>query len=83
MLILSRKIDEKIKIGENITITLIDVHGDQVKIGVEAPKNVKVFRQEVFDAIQSENKAAAVENETASTVKSAIDAVSALSKLLK
>ena len=60
MLILSRKIDEKIKIGTDITITLIDVHGDQVKIGVEAPKNVKVFRQEVFDAIQSENKAAVV-----------------------
>lgn len=83
MLILSRKIDEKIKIGDNITITLIDVHGDQVKIGVEAPKNVKVFRQEVFDAIQSENKAAVVENESAASTKSAIDAVSALSKLLK
>lgn len=82
MLILSRKIDEKIKIGDNITITLIDVHGDQVKIGVEAPKNVKVFRQEVFDAIQTENKAAVV-SEAQSDAKSAIDAVSALSKLLK
>ena len=82
MLILSRKIDEKIKIGDNITITLIDVHGDQVKIGVEAPKNVKVFRQEVFDAIQSENKAAAVENKAANEETSAIAAVSALSKLL-
>jgi len=83
MLILSRKIDEKIKIGDNITITLIDVHGDQVKIGVEAPKNVKVFRQEVFDAIQNENKAAAVDESNTSATKSAIDAVSALSKLLK
>ncbi|EID84476.1 carbon storage regulator (csrA) [Treponema sp. JC4] len=82
MLILSRKIDEKIKIGDNITITLIDVHGDQVKIGVEAPKNVKVFRQEVFDAIQSENKVAAVESKSANEEKSAIAAVSALSKLL-
>lgn len=82
MLILSRKIDEKIKIGEDITITLIDVHGDQVKIGVEAPKNVKVFRQEVFDAIQKENKAAVAASEQ-TTSKSAIDAVSALSKLLK
>ena len=53
MLILSRKVDEKIKIGDNITITLIEVRGDQVKIGVEAPKNVKVFRQEVFNAIQT------------------------------
>ena len=64
MLILSRKVDEKIKIGDDITITLIEVRGDQVKIGVEAPKNVKVFRQEVFDAIQSENKEAAASSET-------------------
>ena len=82
MLILSRKIDEKIKIGNDITITLIDVHGDQVKIGVEAPKDVKVFRQEVFDAIQNENKAAVVQSE-ASEYEKAISAVSALSKLLK
>ena len=80
MLILSRKIDEKIKIGDEITITLIDVHGDQVKIGVEAPKNVKVFRQEVFDAIQNENNAAVVEeNENTK----AIESMSELSKLFK
>lgn len=77
MLILSRKIDEKIKIGNDITITLIDVHGDQVKIGVEAPKNVKVFRQEVFDEIQKENKAAVVDSSEDSK------AISVLSKLLK
>jgi carbon storage regulator len=59
MLILSRKINEKIKIGEDITLTIIEVRGEQVKVGVEAPKNVKVFRQEVFNAIQSENQAAA------------------------
>ena len=59
MLILARKIDEKIKIGEDITLTIIEVRGDQVKIGVEAPKHVKVFREEVFQAIQDENKAAA------------------------
>ncbi|MCQ2572408.1 MAG: carbon storage regulator CsrA [Treponema sp.] len=77
MLILARKIDEKIKIGNDITLTIISVQGDQVKIGVEAPKNVKVFRQEVFDAIQEENKAALAspsQNETA---------VTALSKLFK
>ena len=59
MLILSRKVDEKIKIGTDITITLIGISGDQVKIGVEAPKNVKVFRQEVFDDIQRQNMEAA------------------------
>lgn len=64
MLILSRKVDEKIKIGDNIIITLIEVRGDQVKIGVEAPKNVKVFRQEVFNAIQTENREAAANSQT-------------------
>lgn len=59
MLILSRKVDEKIKIGNDITLTIIEVKGEQVKIGVEAPKNVKVFRQEVFEEIQKENKDAA------------------------
>ena len=58
MLILTRKVNEKIVIGDNIVVTLIDVKGDQVKLGVEAPKNVKVFRQEIFDAIQTENKQA-------------------------
>ena len=64
MLILSRKVDEKIKIGSEITLTIIEVKGDQVKVGVEAPKNVKVFRQEVYEAIQKENKAAMDISET-------------------
>ncbi|GHT58657.1 carbon storage regulator [Spirochaetia bacterium] len=59
MLILSRKVDEKIMIGDDVSITIIEVRGDQVRIGVDAPKNVKVFRKEVFDAIRAENKAAA------------------------
>ena len=80
MLILSRKIDEKIQIGDDITITIIDIHGEQVKIGVEAPKSIKVFRQEVFEAIQKENKAAAVEQRNS---QMEISAVSALSKLIK
>ncbi|MDR3312474.1 MAG: carbon storage regulator CsrA [Spirochaetaceae bacterium] len=59
MLILTRKQDEKIKIGEDITVTIIELRNDQVKIGIEAPKDVKVFRQEVLRAIQNENRAAA------------------------
>ena len=58
MLILSRKINEKIMIGDDISISIIEIRGDQVRIGVDAPKSVKVFRQEVFDAIRAENKAA-------------------------
>lgn len=73
MLILSRKTNEKICIGENITLTIIEVRGDQVKIGVDAPKDVKVFRHEVFQAIQSENKAAAVADKTVLTALSSIN----------
>lgn len=62
MLILSRKTDQQIKIGEDITLTIIEIKGDQVKIGVEAPKDIKVFRQEVFSAIKSENTKSAVVN---------------------
>ncbi|GHU06224.1 carbon storage regulator [Spirochaetia bacterium] len=59
MLILSRKVNEKIMIGDTISISIIEIRGDQVRLGVDAPKTVKVFRQEVFDAIKEENKAAA------------------------
>ena len=83
MLILSRKIDEKIRIGEDITITIIDLHGDQVKIGVEAPKNVKVFRQEVFDAIQNENKSAVISNSDEKSKSAIDDAVNAFAKLIQ
>jgi len=59
MLILSRKVNEKIMIGDDISVSIIEIRGDQVRIGVDAPKAVKVFRQEVFDAIKAENRAAA------------------------
>ncbi|MDR2766770.1 MAG: carbon storage regulator CsrA [Treponema sp.] len=59
MLILSRKLNEKIMIGDDIAVSIIEIRGDQVRIGVDAPKTVKVFRNEVFDAIKAENRAAA------------------------
>jgi carbon storage regulator len=46
-------------IGDDISISIIEIRGDQVRLGVNAPKTVKVFRQEIFDAILEENKAAA------------------------
>jgi len=58
MLILSRRINEKIMIGDDVSISIIEIRGDQVRIGVDAPKTVKVFRQEVFDSIKAENRAA-------------------------
>lgn len=59
MLILSRRVGEKIVIGDEVTVSIVEVRGDQVKIGIEAPRSVKVFREEVFIAIQEENRAAA------------------------
>jgi carbon storage regulator len=59
MLILARKTNERIMIGDDIEVSVVDIKGDQVKLGVKAPKNVKVYRQEVFEAIQAENRAAA------------------------
>jgi carbon storage regulator len=59
MLILSRRVNEKIVISDDIVVSVVEVRGDQVKLGIDAPRHVKVFRQEVFDAIQEENKRAA------------------------
>ncbi len=58
MLVLSRKKDESIMIGDQIEIKILAVDGDQIKIGIVAPKKVKVHRSEVFEAIQAQNKEA-------------------------
>lgn len=67
MLALSRKKDEAIVINNNIEITIIEVKGDQVKIGITAPKSVPVYRKEVYLQIQEANKAAS--EETADTLE--------------
>ncbi len=59
MLVLSRRIDERIMIGDQIEISIVDIKGDQVKIGIQAPGSVKVYRKEVYEAIQRENIEAA------------------------
>ncbi len=59
MLVLSRQKDESIMIGDGIRITIVDVRGDKVRIGIEAPKDVKVFRTELYEEIQRQNKSAA------------------------
>lgn len=61
MLALSRKKDEAIVINNNIEITILEVKGDQVKIGITAPKSVPVYRKEVYLQIQEANKEAAEE----------------------
>lgn len=71
MLALSRKKNETIVINNDIEITVLDIKGDQVKIGITAPKSVPVYRKEVYIQIQESNKAA-----------SAADGVAALKNLL-
>jgi len=59
MLVISRKINEKIKIGDDIEITIVSIDKNQVKIGIEAPKNVTILRSELIEQITNENKKAA------------------------
>jgi len=59
MLILARRIGESIMIGDQVEISVVDIKGDQVKLGIKAPTTVKVYRREVYAAIQEENRAAA------------------------
>lgn len=58
MLVLSRHRDESIIIGDDIVVTIVDIRGDKVRLGINAPQDVPVHRQEVYDAIQRENRKA-------------------------
>lgn len=58
MLVLARKTNESIMIGDNIEIVVIDIKGDQVKLGIKAPKKVTVHRKEIYEDIRQENIAA-------------------------
>ena len=77
MLVLSRRKDETIMIGDDIEITIVDVRGDTVRLGIQAPRHVSVHRKEIYDAIQAENIAAAKESIPDQTV------VGGLGQLLK
>jgi carbon storage regulator len=56
MLVLSRKTEESIIIGDNIRITIVRIAGDKVRVGIEAPPDISVHRQEVYEAIQNERQ---------------------------
>lgn len=57
MLVLSRYKDQSIYIGDDIVVTIVDVRGDRIRLGIEAPATVPVHRQEIYEAIQRENAA--------------------------
>jgi len=59
MLVLTRKLGESIAIGDDIKITLLDIKGKQLRIGIDAPKGVSVYRDEIYQAIQEQNLQAA------------------------
>jgi len=56
MLVLTRKLGETIVIGDDIVIKVVDIHGKQIRLGIEAPTEISIFRGEIYDRIQEENK---------------------------
>ncbi len=58
MLVLSRKLNETIRIGDNIRVTLLGIEGDKIKIGIDAPKTTKIFREELLEATVNTNRQA-------------------------
>ena len=64
MLVLSRKRDQQVVICENIVVTVVDIRGDKVRLGIDAPVDIPVHRQEVFDALQRKEKQQADESST-------------------
>ncbi len=71
MLLLSRKIGEKIIIGNNIELTIIDIKDGQVRLGIQAPRDITVFRKELYSEVQNENQEATLlkEENILSTLK--------------
>ncbi|HEY0249484.1 MAG TPA: carbon storage regulator CsrA [Gryllotalpicola sp.] len=68
MLVLTRKIGESVVIGENITVTVIDVKGDTVRVGIDAPREVSVKRSEILEQIAAETAEAAAATDAASVL---------------
>ena len=58
MLVLARKLNQSIMINDDIEVMILDIQGEQVKLGLKAPKSVKIFRKEIYESIQQENIAA-------------------------
>lgn len=59
MLVLSRKKNQSLRIGEDIVLTIVDIQGDQIRLGIEAPRDIPILRQELYEAVKDSNKQAA------------------------
>ncbi len=68
MLVLSRQRDESIVIGENVVVTIVDIRGDKVRLGIQAPGEIPVHRHEVYEAIRREGRRATAPDVPASPV---------------
>lgn len=64
MLVLTRRPHQDLMIGEDVVLHIVEVNGDNVRIAIEAPRNIKIYRGEIYRAIQDENRQAAVETVT-------------------
>lgn len=60
MLVLTRKLGEVIRVGDSVTVRILEVKGNQVRLGIEAPADVRIYREEVYRAIRGENEEAAL-----------------------
>lgn len=60
MLVLTRKLGEVLRIGQGITVRIVDVKGKQVKIGIEAPAELPIYREEIYEKIQAENRLSSI-----------------------
>ena len=67
MLVLTRKKNESIKIGDDVTLTIVEIRGDKVRLGIDADRSIPVHREEVYEAIRSERAASDYTDETPAT----------------
>ncbi len=75
MLVLTRKKGQSLMIGQNVEITIVDIQGDQVRLGINAPKSVMIHRKEVYEEIMHENREASSVHLPTEELKKAMDSV--------
>ena len=80
MLVITRKAGDRVQIGDDITVTLLEITGSSVRLGIDAPAEVAVYRHEILEAVKEENRAAAEAGETAASLPLVVSRHPLLSK---